>query len=278
MKIYSEELKKIAALDPLIELKKSVALQTSALESLKVLGQTLGTETTRQILQANYPDSLKTLAATLQAQSNYLNTLFSGAENTLTAQFRETIPMFDNQFFKTFPQILAELSSLPKENDSIKAACKTLEQLSLSTRESILHTIENAAPYAAGAKAQEYEETILPKLQGKSKEPFTRSDWIALASLLITILFGIASLFPNEEEEKMVFQGEVIIEQQMKQIELQQEENEALRALVKDCTSALEEATRHLERFDKMAEISDDSVGDIQNISDSSAQDNKLDE
>lgn len=278
METYFEELKKIVALDPFTELKKNVALQTSALESLEMMNQTFATETARRILQANYSDSLKTLAATFQTQSNYINTLFSEAGNTLTVQLRETIQGFDNQFFEMFSQILKEFPSLSKENDLIKTTCKTLEQFSLSTRESILHTIENAEPYAAGAKTQEYEETILPKLQGKSKEPLTRSDWIALVSLLITILFGIASLLPNEEDEKMVFQGEVIIEQQARQIELQQEENEALRALAEDCTSALAEATRQLERFDKMAEISDDSVGDIQNISDSSAQDNKLDE
>lgn len=278
MENYFEELKKLAALDPFVELKNNAALQTSALESLKMLNQTFATETARQILQVNYSDSLKTLAATLQAQPNYISTLFSEAGNTLTAQLRETVQGFDNQFFEMFSSILDEFSSLPKERDLIKTACKTLEQFSIVTRESILHTIENAEPYAAGAKTQEYEETILPKLQGKSKEPLTRSDWIALASLLITILFGIASLLPNKEDEKMVFQGEVIIEQQTKQIELQQEENETLRALLEDCTTALEEATRQLERLDKMAEISDDSVGDIQNISDSSAQNNELDE
>ena len=85
--------------------------------------------------------------------------------------------------------------------------------------ESVFSSIEEVIPYLEPEKQEESREIISSSVNKINENKLNRNDIYCILSLIISIYFGLMSIIPDEHQEEIVKQNEVIIQQQAKIID-----------------------------------------------------------
>lgn len=125
------------------------------------------------------------------------------------------IKLLDFQLSHSIPEKLSEIARLPK--GYLNAVCILPDAI----QQQLFTTLHQIEPYLSEEDSQKVEDVVTPKVE--KKEPWTRSDILALIGIIVSVALAILGQLPQKSDtllEQSVQQNAEIIEQNQEQIEL----------------------------------------------------------
>lgn len=162
------------------------------------------------------------LTAALKRYADLSKPLLDPAVQEAVKRLGEQLPRYqDLGGYSAFSQRLTEIL----KSYDLSAMRRASENLSITMREYVALTVSRAKPYMSDEQLEEIEE-ILPEVSDspdqppqKERRPLSISDWIAILSFLVTLIFSIVALLPDAQLEQIAEQNEQIIDQNEQMIE-----------------------------------------------------------
>lgn len=209
------------------------------------------------------------VAERLQEQANISSALSSRLEGIInshqTCMLRTIQLPYDNlaRAVQSYNQLVSSIST------SEKIANLLANSVTDSILNSVAVAIASAQSYISVEQYEEYTETIEPALSQKNGHRLTLGVWLSLIGLLFDILFGIVSILPNEQLDRIIQQNDIIIDQQQEMLELKKEDAElrdTLNALIDSINLLSDEIDSLRDEIEGSDDVSEsDSQTDTEN-------------